>query len=253
MCLILLAVSAHPDYPLVIAANRDEFYARPTAPASQWKDGSGIFGGRDLEQGGTWLGVTRSGRWAAISNFRGSGHTLDAPSRGFLVTDYLRSSQPPDRYLERLTPTLASYNGFSLLAGNAGAVCFVSNRGDGVHIVAPGVHGLSNDLLDTPWPKVERGKLALESVLSADALEPERLLELLRDDRPAADDTLPDTGIGLERERALSPLFVRGPSYGTRCSAAFIVDKQGNANFAERSFDKAGESGQTIQLAFPVG
>jgi uncharacterized protein with NRDE domain len=240
MCLILFAFRAHPDYPLVVAANRDEFYARPTAPATWWDDAPQVLAGRDLRGGGTWMGITRSGRWAALTNYRDPAD-LEASgrSRGHLVAGYLRGEQPPGDYLETLRPRASAYSGFNLLVGDPRSLHWYANRqARGPRALAPGIYGVSNHLLDTPWPKVARGKRALAELLAPRGRpDPERLLSILLDRTFAADHELPDTGVGAEWERVLSAPFIVSPEYGTRASTALLVDRHGRALFHERSFE----------------
>ncbi|HEX2208992.1 MAG TPA: NRDE family protein, partial [Longimicrobium sp.] len=203
MCLIALALDGHPAYRLVMAANRDEFYARPTAPAEWWSDAPDVLAGRDLREGGTWMGVTRAGRVAAVTNYRDPelAQLQGAPSRGALVADFLRGSADAEAYARGLARRAARYNGFNLLVGDEGGWFYVSNRAEGVRRLEPGVYGLSNALLDTPWPKVVRAKAAMEDALAAaegDAWDA-GLWEMLADRVIAADDSLPDTGVGSER------------------------------------------------------
>ena len=244
MCLILFAHRAHPAYPLVVAANRDEWFRRPTAPAAFWQDAPEILAGRDLEQQGTWLGVTRGGRFAAVTNFRDPGsHRPDAPSRGTLVSAFLRSRTPPGAYLDRLRDDAARYNGFSLLAGDGDALCYFSNREGVVRRLAPGVYALSNSLLDVPWPKVESGRSRLASVLAGDPTA-NALLGILDDTELAPDAALPSTGVSVDWERRLSSLRIVGDGYGTRSSTALLVGADGEVSFVERSFDEdGGETG----------
>lgn len=251
MCLILFALSAHPRYSLVLAANRDEFFARPTRAAHWWEDAPEVLAGRDLRGGGSWLGVTKRGRWAAVTNFREPGSIrADAPSRGALVSDFLRGDLPPERYLEDLLARAGDFNGFNLLVGDASGAWWLSNRGDGVLPVAPGVHGLSNHLLDTPWPKVERGRRELERVLAAP--EPDALLDLLLDRTLAADHLLPETGVGRELERELSASFILTPDYGTRSSTALLLSRDGTALLRERTFRPATQDYRTESFEFEV-
>ena len=253
MCLIVLGVEAHPRYPLVLGANRDEFYGRPTAPAEWWQDAPGLLAGRDLRGHGTWLGVTRSGRWAAVTNYRERAHEkAGAPSRGELVRDFLAGSATPEDYLSDLGARADRYNGFNLLIAEGSAVWWLTNRWtpkvgeDGVggavwwERVVPGVHALSNHLLDTPWPKVERGRALMQQLLQGDPLTPDSMLDVLIDRTPAADHDLPQTGIPLDLERALSSAFIVTPDYGTRSSTALIIDSAGVVHFSERSFDAGG-------------
>jgi uncharacterized protein with NRDE domain len=238
MCLILLAYGVHPAYGLVVAANRDEFYERPTEAARFWDDAPEVLAGRDLTRGGTWLGVTRGGRFAAVTNYRDPRALMpDAPSRGHLVADFLRGSESPARYLARVAEAGARFNGFNLLAGDAGSLHYYSNRGGAPRRLAPGVYGLSNHLLDTSWPKVEAGKRALAALVTAGGeLEIEGLFRVLSDREPAEDSRLPDTGVGLEAERMLSPLFITGPRYGTRCSTVILAGRDRRVEFVERTF-----------------
>lgn len=240
MCLILFALDAHPEYRLVLAANRDEFYDRPTAPAAPWDDAPAVLAGRDLRGGGTWMGIARDGSWAALTNFRDpADFGRPAPSRGHLVGDFLRGDLDPAAYLDDVGRRADAYHGFNLLVGDGESALWYSNRaGRPAERLSPGVYGLSNHLLDTPWPKVTRGKDALRGLLArADALAPDHLLELLLDRTYAADHELPDTGVGIERERALSPLFIVSPDYGTRSSTALLVDRAGRALLVERTYE----------------
>jgi len=251
MCLILFAWRAHPRYRLVLAANRDEFHARASAAAAFWKDPPDVLGGRDLESMGTWLGMTRSGRIAAVTNVR-DGRTEsppNAPSRGRLAGDFLRDGTPPAQFALRASADGPAYRGFNLLIGDRDALWWTSNRGNGVRQLEPGVYGVANDLLDTPWPKVTAGKAALERVLgSGPSLG--NLLALLADTHVFADDELPDTGVGLERERMLAPIRIVSPQYGTRCSSAVLIEADGRSQFAERSFDPDGSERETRYYAF---
>lgn len=233
MCLILLAHEAHPRYRLVVAANRDEFHDRPTAPAHFWEDAPGLLAGRDLRSGGTWMGITRAGRWAAVTNFREAAPPPPgAPSRGELVAGFLRGSGN----LRVLSARAGEYPGFNLLAGDPGRVAYLSNRGGGYRELAPGVYGLSNALLDTPWPKVERGREVLRELVAEGAeIDPEVLFRLLAESDPAPDALLPETGVGVERERMLSSLFISTPEYGTRASTVLLVSRDGGALFVERT------------------
>lgn len=237
MCLILFSYCCHPDYPLILAANRDEFHARPTAPLDFWEDAPTILAGRDLKGGGTWMGISRSGRFAALTNYRDPAALRpEAASRGDLAAGFLKGREPAFPYLKRLQRTASGYNGFNLLVMDAAGLYHYSNRGDDIAPVTPGIHGLSNALLDTPWPKVERGKAALEQAVSGAAPDPESLLNLLEDQTRAPDPQLPDTGVGLDRERMLSPMFIVSEGYGTRSSAVLIMDRHGEVRFWERTF-----------------
>lgn len=243
MCLILLSFQASSHYPLVVAANRDEAYTRPTAAASFWTDHTQVYGGRDLEMGGAWMGLTVAGRFAAVTNFRDGYPKAGAPrSRGELVGGYLTGNAEAQAYLQTVAARQTEYAGFGTLAGDLHSLWFLSNYGDGVQAVAPGVHGLSNHLLDTPWPKVATGKQALAALLQHNAPSlMENCFDLLADRSVATDHDLPDTGVGLQREKALGAKFIAvDDRYGTRASTVIIVDRDGNATYAERSFGAHG-------------
>jgi uncharacterized protein with NRDE domain len=243
MCLILFGYHSHPRFRLVLAANRDEFYTRPTDPADFWEDAPEVLAGRDRSAGGTWLGVTRGGRFAALTNIREPGRQQpQAPSRGALVADYLRGSLPPGDYLHALRTEDERYNGFNLLAGDQSGLWYYSNRADrSPRRLEPGLYGLSNALLNTPWPKVERGRRGLAAILTdPSGPHPETLLDLLADRSIPPDQDLPDTGVGLERERLLAPLFIDGETYGTRSSSVLLLGDE-RAELIERSHDSSGE------------
>jgi uncharacterized protein with NRDE domain len=253
MCLILLSYKEHPSYRLILAANRDEFYDRPTAPLGFREEAPYILAGRDLKSGGTWLGVTRSGRICAITNFRDPARQLnDAPSRGLLVENFLKGDEPPEEYLRKVKKEGGRYNGFNLLAGDgSGLFCF-SNMSAGVSKISPGIHGLSNHLLDTPWPKIEKGKKGFKNILSENMVDTERIFALLADEEKPPDDKLPDTGVGLEWERILSSLFIRSEIYGTRSSSVVLIGEK-RITFTERTYatDGTGEmKHETRQFSF---
>lgn len=250
MCLIVFAWRAHPDFPLVLGANRDEFLDRPTRPAAFWPEQPDLLAGRDLRGGGTWLGVTRSGRIAAVTNFRqGTAARSDLRSRGLLVFDFLVADRAPAVYLAGVAAERRAYEGFNLLAGVGHELHYFSNRGGDPEPVAPGVHGLSNALLDTPWPKVERAKSALARLLDRDrAALVDGVLALLADRVRPADHELPSTGVSLEWERCLSPVFIASPDYGTRSSTVLLVDRRGSVTFLERSFEHS--TGRTTEAVY---
>lgn len=252
MCLILFAWKMDEDFPLVLAANRDEFYERPSAPAAFWEEAPDLLAGRDLQEGGTWLGVTTKGRLAALTNYRDPASLkIGAPSRGRLVSDYLRGGEIPEAYLRRIASGADHFNGFNLLVGDPGGLFCYSNRGARERL-DPGVYGLSNRLLDTPWPKVERGKAALSALLKGKKdLSPEGLFALLADRTRPPDDRLPVTGVGLAWERVLSPLFIESAVYGTRSSTVLLIDRRGGVTFAERVFN-GGEDPRTTRFTFNV-
>jgi uncharacterized protein with NRDE domain len=239
MCLIMFSLHQHPGYRLVLAANRDEFYDRPTQPLSRWDDLPDVYAGRDIKGRGTWLGVTRSGRIAAITNYRDpTSVRADAPSRGLLVSGFLSGTERPEAYLRQLEQYGRRYNGFNLIAGDQTGLWYLSNRSGGARKLEPGLYGLSNHLLDTPWPKVRNAKAAMSRLLkSGGSPDVEQVLEALKNNRCAPDADLPDTGVGLENERTLSPIFISGADYGTRSSSVLTVDDAGAVTFWERTYE----------------
>ncbi len=254
MCLILLSYRTDPLFPLVLAANRDEFYDRPAAPMSFWSEAPQVLAGRDLLAGGTWFGITRAGRWAAITNFRDpERHRADAPSRGLLVSDFLLGDATPVQYLESLQRKAGAYNGFSLLIGDTGGVFYFSNRCDGIQALRPGTYGLSNRFLDTPWPKVVKGKEALAGLLARGALKPAELFSALSDRVTPDDSLLPETGVGREWERVLSPLFISSPVYGTRSSTVLLIDREGTIRLWEKTFNSHPEAEEERSFEFRIG
>lgn len=238
MCLIFLSLHQHPHYKLIIAGNRDEFYERKTAAADYWTDHPEVLGGRDLEAGGTWMAMTRSGKISMITNYRDLKNLKsNAPSRGKLVSDYLIEEKTPEDYLKNIAPYKQNFNGFNLITGSADELWYLSNYKDGIEKISSGTHGLSNALLDTPWPKVVEGKKKFEAVLKNQSIKPDALFDVLKDDHVAPDNQLPDTGVGLERERQLSSMFIKSPGYGSRCSTVVLIDKNDHVIFAERVYD----------------
>lgn len=254
MCLILAALEAHPDYALVVAANRDEFYDRPTAPAAFWPGHPNILGGRDLRAGGTWLAIDRSGRFAAVTNYRQGERETAAPrSRGLLVSDYLSGELDAGEYVSRVEREGAEYNGFNLLCGDARALHWFSNREGPPRRLGLGIYGLSNHLLDTPWPKVSAGKSGLAALLGDGKRDlVSGLFALLADSTQVPDDALPRTGIGLAWERLLSSAFIATAEYGTRSSTVVLVGREGTITFVERSFGPNGVPLGEVRHAFPL-
>ncbi len=257
MCLALIAVGVRKELPLVVAANRDEFHARPSAPAAFWREAPGLLAGRDLEAGGTWLGVTRSGRIALLTNHRDPrSHRDGAPSRGTLVVEFLKGEENPGDFLRRKEREAAAYNGFHLVVGDLSGLWYLTNTATGgaPRRLSPGVHGISNGPVDEPWPKVTRSTARLAALLEAPSPPvPEALLDLLSERERAPDAELPETGIPLEWERALSSVFVVHGGYGTRCSTALLVSKDGGLRFVERSFGPSGEPTGTVDVSFRSG
>jgi uncharacterized protein with NRDE domain len=238
MCLIFLALNYHPKYKLIVAGNRDEFYNRKTAPADFWTDYPGVLAGRDLEAMGTWLGVTRSGRIGMLTNFRDPKNINPAaPSRGKLVSDFLIENDDPENYFRDVSARGRLYNGFNLLAGTFNELWYYSNYGKQPEKLSPGFYGLSNHLLDTPWPKVVRGKEKLSRHLALSEPDPEIFFQVLYDEDVAPDEKLPNTGLPLDRERALSSMFIKTNGYGSRCTTLIMVDNDDKVFFSERAFN----------------
>jgi uncharacterized protein with NRDE domain len=238
MCLIFLSINNHPDYKLIVAANRDEFYNRKTAPANFWQDYPHILGGRDLEARGTWMAMNTSGKISMVTNYRDP-KNIDpkAPSRGQLVTDYLLNEKSPQEYLNGVAQVGERYNGFNLITGTASELYYYSNYKNEIEKISSGIHGLSNSLLDTPWPKVKSGKEKFKMLIEQSTIGADVLFNFLYDNQRAPDDQIPDTGIGLDRERALSSMFIKTNGYGTRCSTVILVDNSNTVSYVERVYD----------------
>lgn len=248
MCLILFAYRVVPGVPLIVAANRDELFQRPALPAARWEDHPDIWAGRDLTGGGTWLGVSRRGRFAALTNFRDpETHRADAPTRGDLVKNFLVGQMSSRQYVESIAREAVPYNGFCLLVWDGCTLFFHSNRAPAPSEVEPGVHGLPNQLLNAPWPKVRRGRAGLKKLTQLPFAVDEHLA-LLNDTTPAPDSELPQRGRALERERRSSPLRIVNPVYGTRCSTVLRVSDEGTIDFAERSFMPTGETAGDVRF-----
>jgi uncharacterized protein with NRDE domain len=254
VCLIVFAQHAHPAYRLLVAANRDEFFDRPTARAAFWPDAPEVLGGRDLDKGGTWLAVASRSRWTAVTNFReGVRPDPAAPSRGQLTRDFLLSEDSPGSYAMRVCAAGERFAGFNLLIGDAEAAYYVTNRSAVAQAIEPGVHGLSNHLLDSAWPKVQRSRDRVSHLLermpgvrSKSATAEDMLLgglfEMLADRTQWPDHELPSTGVSLEWERVLSANFVATEKgYGTRTSTVALLRSDGSLYFEERTFGPAGQ------------
>ncbi|TKD71519.1 NRDE family protein [Pseudalkalibacillus hwajinpoensis] len=236
MCLIGIALNAHEKYPFILVANRDEFYERPTERAHFWEDEPEILAGRDLKAMGTWLGVTTTGKIAALTNYREPGEKPQEKSRGDLPLDYLRTNLGINTYLEDVNAKRTEYNGFNLIAGHFNELYYYSNRQNEIKQLQDGIHGLSNHLLNTSWPKVDRLKDDISCYLSQNAeIDINQLFEMLNQADPASDDALPETGVPIEWERMLSPIFIASDSYGTRAQTVITVTNQGQVTFTERS------------------
>ena len=238
MCLIFISLNDHPKYKLIIAANRDEFYNRKTSPAHFWKDHPEILGGRDLQEMGTWMGASKSGKISMVTNYRDLEGLKDgAPSRGHLVSDYLSNGESPEHYLKTIQRKASLYNGFNLLVGTADELWYLSNYKNGIEKIKPGFYGISNHLLETPWPKVIRGKELIRPSMLKPEIDANEVLDILQDEQQAPDTQLPKTGLDYTREKAVSSIFIKSPNYGSRSSTLVLADRSGNISFTERVYD----------------
>ncbi len=241
MCLITFAYKVHPEYRLILASNRDEFYARPTRKAQPWfpENLPHIIAGKDLEAGGTWMGVTKNTRWAALTNYRDpSWEVSNPPSRGQIVLDYLKKNISPKLFLEQLDEKASSYAGFNVLVGDSENLHHYSNYNRNPTKIEPGIHGVSNALLNTPWPKLSQAKEALGKVIKKPgALNKNDVFDLLKNSTPATDEELPQTGIPYEWEKAVSSIYIKTNTYGTRCSTVVLINYDGEVEFTERRFN----------------
>jgi len=251
MCLILFALHQHEDYPLIVIANRDEYYARPTRAAHWWSDTPGIFAGRDLQAQGTWMGVNRNGRFAAVTNVREANGVQAVLSRGKLTRDFLSSSEPAESFLTDLESTADDYAGFNLIVGDSSGLYFYSNRHAGIRCIPPGIYGVSNGLFDEAWPKLISGKQALAATLKS-SLDNSALIQILTDSTTADDEHLPKTGVPLDIERMLSSRFIRSNEYGTRACSMVKFTNRGQIIFAEQNYDSNGIKGSLAVEEFQI-
>ncbi|HEY9036732.1 MAG TPA: NRDE family protein [Pseudomonadales bacterium] len=252
MCLIVLAYRIHPDYPLIVAANRDEFYARPTQAAGFWAEHPDLLAGRDEQSGGTWLGITRSGRFAAVTNVRRGGMVnTGLRSRGQLVCDFLTGNANALAFSETVARDAHHYGAFNLLTWDGDNLIAHHSLSNDSELLEPGIHGLSNDRLNTPWPKLTRSLNALRACID-DNPSPEALFGVLRDTTRPADHELPDTGIGLKQEQLLGSPFIRSADYGTRACTVLRVHRSGRVDFHEQTFDAQGIQGAEVHETFSV-
>jgi len=249
MCLILFAYRCHPGYPLILAANRDEYYQRQTRAAHWWPENPELLAGKDLEEGGTWLGINRNGRLAAVTNVREPHLTAPAScSRGLLTRRYLEEDIENQRFCSLLQETGDQYRGYNLIFGSINDLYYFSNRNGQPLRLTPGLYGLSNARLDTPWPKVRKGKDLLKQKLVEEQLDTGNLLSILAGTEIVADNLLPETGVGLEWERRLSAIRITGPDYGTRSSTVLLINRHGQVFFHEKPL--APEPGEESRISF---
>lgn len=254
MCVIYLAYNTHPNYKLVFAANRDEFLTRPTKDLHKWDTANPIYAGRDLKHGGTWFSVNEQGRFAAITNYRDFNNpSINGISRGLLVSDFLMKDYPLGLYLDSISQNFSKYDGFNLIGMDRDVLFYVSNKKGNYSILSPGIFGLSNALLDTPWPKLTKGKRMFSAILDGDNNRDELhelLLTMLTDTETFPYEMLPDTGIGAEKEQWLSSIFISGSEYGTRSSTVMTIDKANLLKISEFNHQK--QSRQDLEIKWNV-
>lgn len=251
MCLNIFAYKSHPDYKLIIVANRDEFYARKTEAAAFRIDNPDLLAGRDTEHGGTWLGITRQGKFSFITNYRDpKSFRKNAPSRGALVSDFLIGSAGPYDYLNNLKNT-NDYNGFNLVVGDLNEVCFFSNTEGKIKKLDNGFYGLSNALLDTPWKKLVNGKKIISEIISRNNFTYEDLFTALENEQKAEDAELPSTGVPFEIEKLISSMFIKSETYGTVCSTVVLIDNNNRVQFFERTHNPLKEN-KTVSFEFII-
>jgi uncharacterized protein with NRDE domain len=258
MCLLVLAWQVHPRYRLIVAANRDEYHERPTAAMGKWPSPDDILAGRDLRAGGTWLAIDRARRFGVVTNFRDLQQpaAAGAPSRGNLIPAYLRNPAGAEACLRELEPGARNYSGFNLLLMDQDSLWYASNRAERfATALAPGIYGLSNELLDTPWPKLQRVRRRFDPlVMQGDAISKSDLLAMLGDPTQAGiNDELPRTGLSPEWEQLLSSPFIRNERYGTRCSTLVLLERSGMLSLTERRFDPLGAVIGDSQFTLPAG
>lgn len=251
MCLITFAWQAHPHHDLIVAANRDEYHQRPTQAAHGWPDAPGVFAGRDQQAGGAWCGVGPNGRFAAVTNVRDPDPPVAGrASRGTLVADYLAGGQPARGYCEAVQANGDAYGGFNLLVGDRSSLFYVGNRDKrGIREIPPGVYALSNGVWGDVWPKTRAAEAGLRAAITTPVVPMASLLDLLADDTPA-DNGLPDTGLGADVERFLSPIFVRGLEYGTRASTVILRQSNGGLTMLEQGYGPDGAVGNRIEQSW---
>jgi uncharacterized protein with NRDE domain len=253
MCLIFLSFNQHPDYPLIIAANRDEFYDRPASSMGLWPEYPNILAGKDLTGGGTWLGVTKSGHFAMLTNYRDMANLkANAPTRGKLVLDYLAGEFDPSNYLLAIDASSSLYNGYNIILGTLNDPWYYSNQNHELFRLGTGLYGLSNALMDTKWPKVTVGKAKFKKIIEEETLDIEALFSFMYDKTLAPDNQLPDTGIGYEKEKLLSSMFIELPGYGTRNTTVLVKDKNDNVQIIERTYSHIDDSTSELKFEFSI-
>ncbi len=253
MCLIFLSYKQNKEYPLIVLANRDEFYKRPTQTAHYWENSPHILAGKDLDGGGTWMGITKNGYISMLTNYRDVANIKpNAPTRGKLVSDYLQGEFSPKEYLLALSKTGSTYNGYSLITGSFNDPWYYSNYEKKIAQLGTGLYGLSNALLDSKWPKIEAGKAALTPLILKKKIDKEALFNLMTNPDLAENNQLPQTGLPIEKERAISSMFINIEGYGTRCTTLILVDKNGKVDFTERQYENGLATGKDNNFTFKL-
>ncbi|HAS46277.1 MAG TPA: hypothetical protein DCS93_37700 [Microscillaceae bacterium] len=254
MCLLTFAWKTHPQYKLIFASNRDEFYKRNTAPAQYWDNAPNVLAGKDLEAGGTWMGINKNGRFTALTNYRDIENIKSqAPSRGQLTLDYLQGLEAPQPYLENIFGNIDAYNGFNLLAGTPEEIYYLSNYEHKIRKLEPGIYGLSNALLDSDWFKVNRLKTKFTEIIQQADFSTQTLLDTLQDTTKPSDDRVQQTGLPMDRERMLSSMFIESPTYGTCSSAIVLMDYNHQVSFVERVYNTGNGAVKEQNFSFKVG
>ncbi len=254
MCLLTFAWKTHPEYKLIFASNRDEFYKRNTAPAQYWDNAPNVLAGKDLEAGGTWMGIHRNGRFTALTNYRDIENIKSqAPSRGMLTLDYLQGTDAPQAYLEGIFNNIDAYNGFNLLTGTPEELYYLSNYEHKIRKLEPGIYGLSNALLDSDWFKVNRLKAKFTDIIEQADFSTQTLLDTLQDTTKPQDNQVQQTGLPMDRERMLSSVFIESPNYGTCSSAIILMDYNNQVSFVERVYNTSNGDVKEQNFSFEIG
>lgn len=254
MCIVFLAYRKHPQYKLILAGNRDEFYERSTEKACFWEGYPNLLAGRDLEKKGTWLGITKDGKFAAITNYRDFNLLVENPiSRGNIIKNYLINNIDPSKYLEGIKKHRKSYNPFNVLMGNKEELFYYSNIQNKIERLEPGIYGLSNGFLDTPWPKVLKGRKEFSEVIDKNGkIKFEDIFDILSNKETPPEDQLPQTGVGEEWERILSPIFIKSDIYGTKSSTVLMIDYERNVTFIEKSLQHKTKTWEETKYQFTI-
>lgn len=251
MCLIVFAFNHHPEYPFILAGNRDEFYAREAQEAHFWDTEPEILAGKDLRAGGTWLGISKRGEFGAITNYRDFKNPKEGPrSRGEIIPNILTQDGSVKKNLHRLIQKSHDYSGFNLLSGTCEKLYYANNINGDIETVEPGIHGLSNAFLDTPWPKVENARSEFKAALNSASLDKASIFEFLRNSETYPQASLPETGLSPEMEKAVSPIFIETDGYGTRCSTLLTIDTSGRVNFIEKTYTNSDDSDFVTEYTF---